>query len=187
MTEAPAPQGDSGLLRYGIIAGTAFAAALAGAGITAAIDYPWHVGAAMSWRAKPAAAAAASPSIELAAAGPAAARQAAAASTPVGQPRVAPAGKARAARRAAPQGAGRHAAPAVTSAAVPPAAPARGAGVDARYDRAVAAECPQGVRGLLCREAVRWRLCRGRWSAVGAAGASRCQVGERQSAFPSVG
>jgi hypothetical protein len=170
-----------------IVVGAAIVAALAGAGITAAIDYPWHIGgtahAGRTPMVPPPATAVVPAAIKPAAANSAQTTKLRPASpnlhprTPVRKPPARPPPT----RTASPIHA--EEAPAADASPVPsPPEPS----IDVRYERAAKVECARGVEGLLCRERLRWRLCKGRWN-DGAAGATRCQAGKPVGLFPAAG
>lgn len=160
-----------------IIAGAALLAALTGAGITA-LDYPWQMNVAKRGRddagrrvmVSLALAARPSSPAPLPTATPAAQGSAEA-------PKAAPAPKAE--RAAAPRHASRR-----PKRAMPP--PAQAVSGDRQYQREVAA-CEAGLAGLVCREKLKWRLCRDRWQTAGQPGAGPCRVGAGEEGWRAAG
>lgn len=169
---APGDNTDSSA-RNKIVAGTALLAALAGAGITAALDYPWHASHARRDRLAMVPAPKSAPATIADARG----RPAPAAAVP--QPRKEDARAARPAPRSTRPGA------APGAQAARPAAPPQT--LDARYEKAVQTQCSPGWQGLICREAIRWRLCRGHWHEANVRGAARCRTESHADPLPSLG
>lgn len=185
MTEDAAPDGDAEVsAKHRIVAGAALVAALAGVAISA-LDYPsWPGGDARAGSgrpatmpqaprpvlgAEPASVAPAPPSIAPAAAGPSAAAR----------PRVHQTKRVtRPAETTAMAAATATTAPRSATAAAPIAE--RVPTIDAQYEATAALQCADGISGVICREAIRWRLCKGRWSDRSQPGASRCFIEGRE-------
>lgn len=164
MTQAEPPRPDDSWLtpKHQIMAGTMTVAVLAGVGI-AAIDAPASLEfAPRRMRAAPVSA----PERAAVAAVPASVSVAPAA--PVRNPAAVVAAPAKPAKKA--RTAPSSARPARPASVAPPT-------LDQRYDALVARKCREDMLGLLCREAVRWRLCDGRWADRAGAGETRCLVG----------
>jgi hypothetical protein len=180
MTEDAAPETDSAVpAKHKIVAGAALIAVLAGAGISA-LDTPWWNGSDGRLARKDA--------IKLPTPAPKPVRAAQPASVAVAATPTVPAA-ARPAVEARPKlrRTKRETRPAPTTAEAPAAATTTsiagsGATIDAQYEATTAFQCAKGLSGFFCREQIRWRLCKGRWSDGVQPGASRCHVEKAETA-----
>lgn len=200
-TEGAKPARFSLQVAHKIAAGATAVAVLAGVGVgVTAIDYPFRLESA----APPRAAIPAAAAIAVAMPPPAVAKLApqASVSTTPAEAMSAPAAAAsaehgtrapKAAKRAVfakmAKRTARKTEQIVMPAAVPPAAVAmvKPPSIDERYNKIVKKECSRSTFGFLCREAVKWRLCNGRWNDGNSPGEKRCYVEKKGGGFPLTG